>query len=54
MRTNLFRELVLGTLIFALMIPAGEMRAWAQTKDKQGKQQPQAPAEQTPAAFPFP
>ncbi len=51
MRTNLFRGFVLGTLIFTLMIPAGEMRAWAQTKDKQGKQQPQAPAEQTPGGF---
>ena len=51
MRTNLFRGVVLGALIFTLMIPAGEMRAWAQTKDKQGKQQPQAPAEQTPGGF---
>jgi VWFA-related protein len=51
MRTNLFRVLVLGTLIFTLMIPAGEMRAWAQAKDKQDKQQPQAPAEQTPGGF---
>src|SRR6266446_2002077 len=51
MRTNLFRWVVLGALIFTLMIPAGEMRAWAQTKDKQGKQQPQAPAEQTPGGF---
>src|SRR3979490_1582356 len=51
MRTNLFRGFVLGTLIFTLMIPAGEMRAWAQTKDKQGKQKPQAPAEQTPGGF---
>src|SRR5712664_1562074 len=51
MRTNLFRGFVLGTLIFTLMNPAGEMRAWAQTKDKQGKQQPQAPTEQTPGGF---
>jgi VWFA-related protein len=50
MRTNLFRGLVLGTLIFTLMIPAGELRAWAQTKDKQDKQ-PQAPPEQTPGGF---
>jgi VWFA-related protein len=48
MRTNLFRGFVLGTLIFTLMIPAGEMRAWAQTKDKQ---KPQAPAEQTPGGL---
>jgi VWFA-related protein len=38
-------------LIFTLLIPAAEMRAWAQTKDKQGKQQPQAPPEQTPGGF---
>src|SRR6266550_1735592 len=50
MRTNLFRVLVVGALIFTLMIPAGEMRARAQTKDKQGKQQPQAP-EQLPGGF---
>jgi VWFA-related protein len=51
MRTKLFRGLVLGMLIFTLLIPAAEMRAWAQTKDKQGKQQPQAPPEQTPGGF---
>jgi VWFA-related protein len=38
-------------LTFTLLIPAAEMRAWAQTKDKQGKQQPQAPPEQTPGGF---
>src|ERR1700674_1009758 len=48
MRINLFRGLVLGTLIFTLMFPAGEMRALAQTKDKQ---QPQAPPAQTPGGF---
>jgi len=51
MRTKLFRGLVLGTFIFTLLIPAAEMRAWAHTKDKQGKQQPQAPPEQTPGGF---
>ena len=48
MRTNLFRGLILGTLIFTLLFPAGEIRAWAQAKDKQ---QPKAPAEQTPGGF---
>src|ERR1700680_4249076 len=45
MRTNFFRGLVLATLIFTLMFPAGEIRALAQTKDKQP---PQAPPAQTP------
>jgi len=48
MRTKLFRALVLGTLIFTLLFPAGELRAWAQSKDKQP---PQAPPEQTPGGF---
>jgi len=39
---------MLGTLIFTLLFPAGEIRAWPQTKDKQ---QPQAPPEQTPGGF---
>jgi VWFA-related protein len=46
MRTNLFRGLVLGVLVFTLLFPAGEIRALAQTKDKQDKQ-PSPPA-QTP------
>jgi VWFA-related protein len=48
MRTNPNRGLVLGTLIFTLLFPAGEIRAWAQAKDKQP---PQAPAQQTPGGF---
>jgi VWFA-related protein len=48
MRRSLIRGLTLGTLIFTLLFPAGEMRASAQTKDKQ---QPQAPPEQTPGGF---
>src|SRR6202521_1421511 len=48
MRTNFFRVLVLETLIFTLLFPAGEMRAWAQAKDKH---QPQAPPAQTPGGF---
>jgi VWFA-related protein len=48
MRTSLFRGLVLGALIFTLIFPAGEMRAWAQGKDKQPQQ---APPEQTPGGF---
>jgi VWFA-related protein len=51
MRTNFFRGIVLGSLIFTLLFPAGEMRAWAQAKDKQDKQQPQSPPEQTPGGF---
>ena len=48
MRTNLFRGLVLGALIFTLMFPAGEIRALAQAKDKQ---QPQTQPQQTPGGF---
>ena len=50
MRTKLFRGLALWTLIFSLTLPGAEMRVWAQTKDKQDKQQPQTPAE-TPGGF---
>jgi len=39
---------MLGVLIFTLLFPAGETRAWAQGKDKQP---PQAPPEQTPGGF---
>src|SRR6266581_6517807 len=48
MRTGLIRGLMLGALIFTLLFPAGETRAWAQGKDKQP---PQAPPEQTPGGF---
>jgi VWFA-related protein len=48
MRTNLFRGLGLGALIFTLMFPAGEIRALAQAKDKQ---QPQTQPQQTPGGF---
>src|SRR5216683_3980149 len=48
MRTSLIRGLMLGALIFTLLFPAGETRAWAQGKDKQP---PQAPPEQTPGGF---
>src|SRR6202023_1191181 len=51
MRTKIFRGIVLGSLIFTLLVPAGVMCARAQTKDKQDKQQPQAPLEQTPGGF---
>jgi VWFA-related protein len=51
MRTKFFRGIVLGSFIFTLLFPAGEMRAWAQTKDKQDKQQPQPPPDQTPGGF---
>ena len=37
-----------GALIFTLLFPTGETRAWAQGKDKQP---PQAPPEQTPGGF---
>jgi VWFA-related protein len=48
MRINLFRGLVLGALIVTLMLPAGEMRALAQAKDKQ---QPPTQPPQTPGGF---
>ena len=34
MHTDIFRRFMLGTVIFALIFPAGEMRAWAQGKNK--------------------
>src|ERR1700686_2537310 len=49
MRTNLFRGIVLGTLIFTLMFPASEIRALAQTK--KDEQKPQVPPAQTPGGF---
>jgi VWFA-related protein len=48
MRTNLFRGLVLGALIFTLMFPAGEICALAQAKDNQ---QSQTQPQQTPGGF---
>jgi VWFA-related protein len=48
MRTNLIRGFVLGMLVFTLMLPAGEVRAWAQAKDKQ---QSQTPPPQAPGGF---
>src|SRR5712664_414000 len=61
MRTRFFfRGLVFGTLIFTLVIPAAEMRAWAQSKDQpkdqskdsKEKDQQQAPQpSQTPGGF---
>ena len=42
MRTNLFRQAVLGLLLFTLLIPASELAAQAQSNDKQAPQpQPQ-------------
>lgn len=45
MQTNLFRRFVLGVVTFTLLFPAGEMRVWAQKKDKQP---PPAEPSQTP------
>ncbi len=45
MHTNIFRWFMLGAVIFTLIFPAGEMRAWAQGKNKQPP--PDEPA-QTP------
>jgi VWFA-related protein len=47
MRTNLFRQFVLGVLILTLLIPAGEIAALGQSKDKQ----PPAPEPQTAPGF---
>ena len=49
MRSSLFRGFVLGTLIFSLLFPAGEMHAWAQAKGKE--QQPEPQPSQTPGGF---
>src|ERR1700722_11171890 len=38
MRLNSLRELVLGILLFTLLLPAGELAALAQSKDKQPSQ----------------
>lgn len=35
MHTNIFRRFMLGAVIFTLIFPAAEMRAWAQGKNKQ-------------------
>src|SRR5512135_3643525 len=40
MHTFLIRKLVLSVLLFTLLVPPGELSAWAQDKDK-GKQAPQ-------------
>jgi VWFA-related protein len=45
MRTRFFRGLGFGTLLFTLMFPATEMRAWAQSKD-QSKDQPKDKGQQ--------
>src|ERR1700733_11442293 len=45
MRLNSLRELVLGILLFTLLLPAGELAALAQSKDKQPSQ---PEPEQTP------
>ena len=48
MRSNFYRRLGLGALIFTLLFPAGELRALAQGKDKQP---PQPEPSQTPPGF---
>src|SRR6267143_5098147 len=47
MRATLFRGTVLGVLVFTLVLPAGEARAWAQSKD----QQPPPAQQQPPGGF---
>jgi VWFA-related protein len=47
MRTSLFRGLILWALILTLLFPAGEMRAWAQEKNKQQAPEPS----QNPGGF---
>ena len=41
MRPNLFHKFVLSVLVFALLFPAGQLAALAQSKDKQPPQQPE-------------
>ncbi len=41
MRANLLRRSLLGMIMFTLLVPAGELAALAQTKDKQPAPQPQ-------------
>jgi VWFA-related protein len=48
MRTNFLRGLGLGGLIFTLLFSTGEIRAWAQAKDKQ---QAQTQPQETPGGF---
>ncbi len=45
MQTNLFRRIILGMLLVVLLVPAGELRAGAQTN---GKQQPAPQPQQAP------
>ncbi|HEY6337453.1 MAG TPA: hypothetical protein VIW68_03070, partial [Candidatus Sulfotelmatobacter sp.] len=49
MHTLLIRRLVLGLVLFTLLLPPGELSAWAQDKNKKGQssQEPQQP-QQTP------
>ena len=43
MQTRLIRKLVLSLLVFTLLLPPGELSAWAQGKDKQAPQAQTAP-----------
>ncbi len=43
MQTHLIRRLVLSVLLFTLLVPPGELSAWAQDKDKQAPQSQTAP-----------
>jgi VWFA-related protein len=43
MHTLLFRRLILAVLVFMLLVPPGELSAWAQDKNKQAPQTQTAP-----------
>src|ERR1700746_1630326 len=52
MRTRFFGGLVLEILLLTMIFPAGDIRAWAQSKDTKQKDQQQAPQpSQTPGGF---
>src|ERR1035437_5143738 len=50
MRTNPFRGIVLGVLLFTLLCPASELALWAQNKNKQQPAPAPAP-EQAPGGY---
>src|ERR1700733_10254170 len=51
MTRRMIRRIVLSLLIFTLVIPPGELSAWAQDKDKQAQQTQPAPQGQQAPGF---
>lgn len=51
MHTSFYRRLILSALMFTLLVPSGELSAWAQDKDKGKDKDKQAPQSQTGPGF---